>query len=219
VPESSAGDFLSGTNGAFRRRDRRATSADKKTGDEMSRTRKNWTVVILGTLLLPLLIWAVDNPLKNAKVGEHIEFSMITETMGTKMEMKMKQTVIAKDEVSVTLRTVSTAMGKEMPPQDSKIMLNQPYEPYKTGFTDAVVTPLGDGNETITVGGKSYACHWVKVKIVATKPMAVNSTTTVWSCKDVPVSGMVRMVTDSTMKMGEKDMTTKMTMELVSAGK
>lgn len=185
----------------------------------MSRTKKFWVAGILGVLLLPVLIWAVDNPLKNAKVGEHIEFVMITETMGTKMEMKMKQTVVAKDEVSVTLRTETTAMGKTMPAQDTKIMLNQPYEPYKAGFTDAVVTPLGEGNETITVGGKAYACHWAKVKIVATKPMAVESTTTVWSCKDVPVSGMVKMVTDSTMKMGEKDMVTKMTMELVSAGK
>lgn len=185
----------------------------------MSRTMKSWAVVILVALSLPTLIWAADNPLKNAKVGEHIEFVMITETMGAKMEMKMKQTVIARDEVSVTLRTVMTTMGKEMPAQDSKIMLNQPYEPYKQGFTDAVVTPLGEGNETITVGGKPYACHWAKVKVVATKPTAVEATTTVWSSKDVPVSGMVRMVTESTMKMEGKAMNTKMTMELVSAGK
>jgi hypothetical protein len=98
-------------------------------------------------------------------------------------------------------------------------MLNQPYEPYKAGLSDATVTPLGEGNETITVGGKPYSCHWVKVKIVTTKPTAMTGTTTVWSCKDVPVSGMVKMTTDSAIKMNGKDMNTKMTMELVAASK
>lgn len=161
----------------------------------------------------------VDNPLKNAQVGEYVDFKMITESMGTKTEMQMKQSVVAKDEVSVTLRTETTAMGQKMPPQDAKIMLNQPYEPYKAGYTDAVVTPLGEGDETITAGGKSYDCHWAKVKVVATNPTAVESVTTVWSCKDIPVNGMAKMTSDSTMKMGAQTMNTKMTMELVSAGK
>lgn len=160
----------------------------------------------------------VDNPLKNAKVGQYIKFKMTTETMGTKTQMEMKQTVIAKDDISVTLRTETTAMGMKMPPQDSKILLNQPYEPYKQGFSDAVVTPLGEGNEQITVGGKTYNCHWAKVKVTASKPTAVDSITTVWSSPDVPVNGMVKMVTDSTTKMGQNAMVTKMTMELVEAG-
>jgi len=176
-------------------------------------------LALLGALLLPLLVLAVDNPLKNARVGEFIEFKMITEAMGTQMEMKMKQTVVAKDDVSVTLRTESTMMGKEMPAQDNKIMLDQPFEPYTQGLTDAVVTPLGEGDETITVGGKSYDCHWAKVKVVTTKPAAVEAVSTVWTCKDVPVNGMVRMVTDSAMKMGEQTMNSKMTMELTGAGK
>jgi hypothetical protein len=86
----------------------------------MRRTRMNLTMVILGALLLSIMILAADNPLKNAKVGQFIEFNMTTETMGNKMEMKMKQTVVAKDDVSVTLRTETTAMGQKMPPQDHK---------------------------------------------------------------------------------------------------
>jgi len=175
--------------------------------------------VVLGALLLPLLIWAADNPLKNAKVGEWIEFVTHTEAMGTKMEMQMKQTVVAKDATSITLRTESTMNGTKMPPQDTKIMLDQPYEPYTKGFSDAVVTPLGEGTETITVGGKAYACHWAKVKVVATKPTAVDATTKVWTCKDVPVSGMVRMETESAMKAGTQIMNTKMTMEMTGSGR
>lgn len=159
-----------------------------------------------------------DNPLKNAKVGQFLEFRTVTEAMGTKSEIQTKQTVIAKDDVSVTLRTEITAMGMKMPPQESKYMLNQPYEPYKAEGTDAVVTPLGEGDETITAGGKSYSCHWAKVKVVASKPAPLTSTTTVWSCKDIPVTGMAKMITDSTMEMQGKTMDSKMTMELISAG-
>jgi len=186
----------------------------------MERMKKICAMLMLGALvLLPILMWAADNPLKNAKVGEYVEYKTTTDAAGNKTETKMKQTVIAKDDVSVTLRTVMTMNGKEMPPQDTKIMLNQPYEPYKAGYTDAVVTPMGEGNETIMIGGKSYACHWVKVKVVATKPVAVTMTSTVWSCKDVPVHGMVKMTMDMTMKMGAKDMTSKTTSELLGAGK
>ncbi|GEM_PF-1282551 len=160
----------------------------------------------------------VDNPLKNAKVGDYVKFRTTTETMGIKTQMETKQTVVAKDEISVTLRTETTAMGMKMPPQDSKIMLNQPYEPYKTGYTDAVVTPLGQGNETITVGGKSYHCRWNKVKVVASHPVSLESISTVWSCPDVPVNGMVKMITDSTTRVGQNKMTTKMVMELIEAG-
>ncbi len=160
-----------------------------------------------------------DNPLKKAQVGEFIKFKMTTESMGTKTEMQMKQTVVAKDDVSVTLRTETTAMGMKMPPQDVKIMLNQPYEPYKQGLTDAVVTPMGEGDETITVGGKPYACHWAKVKVVVSKPSAIESVTTVWTCPEVPVNGMVKMVTDSTMNAGGNTIQSKMTMDLVETGK
>mgnify|MGYP005858503761 FL=1 len=158
-----------------------------------------------------------DNPLKIAKVGDYIKFRMTTQTMGSKIQMEMKQTVIAKDDVSITLRTETTASGIKMPPQDSRIMLNQPYEPYKQGFPDAIVTPIGEGSETLNVGGKSYNCKWVKVKVVSLKPTPIEAVTTVWSSSDVPVTGMVKMVTSSTTNLSGNKMTTKMTMDLLEA--
>jgi hypothetical protein len=185
----------------------------------MNRMLKTCAVLAIGALLLPLVARAEENPLKNAKVGEWVEFVTTSATMGSKMEMKTKQTVVAKDDVSVTLRTLMTMMGMQQPPQDVKIMLNQPYQPYTQGFSDAVVTNLGEGNETITVGGKSYACHWTKVKVVATKPAPVQSTSKVWSSKSVPVTGLVKMESESVMTMGGNTMTTTMTMQLTGSGK
>ncbi len=189
----------------------------------MTRTKRIAVAVALGVLLLPVLSWmaqgAGNNPLKNAHVGDWVEFATHTGAMGQQMEMKTKQTVVAKDATSITLRTETTMMGHTMPPQDVKIPLNRSYEPYAAGLTDAKVTPLGEGNETLKVGGKSYACHWVKVKVAATKPQPMEGTTKVWTCPDVPVTGVVKMETESTMTVGGKSMPTQMTMELIGSGR
>lgn len=161
---------------------------------------------------------ADENPLKNAKVGDWVELANRTETMGQTMTMQMKQSVVAKDETSVTLRTEVTMGGMKMPGQDVKVPFNQPYEPYKQNLTDAKVTSLGEGDETITVGGKSYKCHWSKVKVTAAQPQPIEMTAKVWTCKDVPVHGMVRMESEGTMKMGDQGMTMKTSMELVGSG-
>ena len=187
----------------------------------MKRTMRTYAAVILGFLFITMMGWAMDNPLKDAKVGEWLQFASHTEVMGQKRETKMKLTVVAKDAVSVTLRTVIDMgiMGREMPPQDVKIMLDKPYEPLKSGSSDAVTTQLGEGYETIIVGGKSYACHWIKVKTVETKPLAMESISTVWGCKDVPVNHMVKMESEATTTRGGKVLTTKTTMELIDASR
>lgn len=189
----------------------------------MKLTMRIAAAVVLGVLCLPVLSLAAraadENPLKNAKVGQWIEYVMRTEAMGQKMEMQTKQSVVAKDDTSVTLRMETTMMGQKMPGQDMKIPLDKPYEPYAQNqdLADAKVTPLGDGQETITLGGKSYDCRWVKVKVVASKPQAVEVTSKVWSCTKVPVTGVVRMETQSVMTMEGQAMTTSMAMELTGA--
>ena len=180
---------------------------------------KTCAVTILGTLVLSLQAVAADNPYKSAKVGEWVETVSTSETMGGKMEMKMKRTVVAKDAVSVTLRTVATMMGREMPPQDAKIMFDQPYQPYVQGDSDAKVTTLDEGDETITVSGKSYKCNWAKVKVVATKPMPMESTVKAWSSKDIPLGGIVKMESESVMSMEGTTMNSKTTMTLTGFGR
>ena len=185
----------------------------------MKRTMRTYTAVILGFLFITMMGWAMDNPLKDAKVGEWLQFASHTEVMGQKRDTKMKLTVVAKDAVSVTLRTVIDMGGGEMPPQDVKFILDKPYEPIKSGSSDAVTTQLGEGYETIIVGGKSYACHWIKVKTVETKPLALESISTVWGCKYVPVNHMVKMESEATTTRGGKVLTTKTITELIDASR
>ena len=172
-------------------------------------------------LWLAVSVSAADNPFKTAKVGDWVEYATTTGGMGHDMQMTTKQTVVAKDDTSVTLRNEATAMGQKMPPHDVKIPFDKPYEPYKSSSaaTDATTTLIGEGNETITVGGKPYACHWVKMKVVATKPAPTNGTVKVWSCSDVPAGGMVKMEMENEMKVEKQTMTTTMVMELKGFGR
>lgn len=183
----------------------------------MNLFRKCFLIAVM--VFMALMLLAVDNPLKNAKIGQFVEYKMVTETMGMKTEMKMKQTVIGKDNVSVTLRNETEAMGQKMPPQEIKIMLDQPYEPYKTGLKDAKVTILNQGDETVIVNGKKYDCHFVKVKVVASSPNQITAVSTVWSSNEVPVTGIVKMVSESTMNMSGQSMVSKTTMEILSSSK
>lgn len=178
-----------------------------------------WLVALV--ILLSVAAAASDNPYKTAKVGEWIEFAMTTSVMGQNMQMKTKQTVIARDATSVTIKTETWMGGQQLPSSEQKILLDKPFEPYNADpkMTDAVVTPMGTGSETLTVGGKAYACKWAKVHIVSTKPMPMDGITKVWSSNDVPMSGVVKMETNTTMKMGDKEMTSTMTMELTGFGK
>lgn len=173
-------------------------------------------------LCLTVAVSAADNPYKNAKVGDWVEYTTTTTAMGHNMQMTSKQTVIAKDETSVTIRTEMTAMGQKMPPQEMKIPFNQPYDPSRMmahAETDAKSTIVGEGSETITVGGKAYACHWVKMKVTATKPQHTDGTIKVWNTADVPAGGMVKMEMDNKMAMGEQTMSTTMVMELTGFGR
>lgn len=158
---------------------------------------------------------AVANVLKDAEVGEWLEYAVRTDATPQAAEMKARQTVTAKDAHWVTLKTTG-----DLGTHDLKISLGMPYLPYMpVGETDATSTKLKEGKETITVRGKPYACSWVQVKVLATKPTPTDCVTKVWTCKDVPVTGVVKLESLSSATVKGKTVTSKLTMELVGSGK
>lgn len=173
---------------------------------------------VMAMLLLPALAQGVgDNPLKNAKVGEWIEYKM-TNSMMAGMSTKMKQTVVAKDATSVTLRIDTEMMGQKQS-TTTKIPLDQPYEPHKIGQPEGVsITLLGTGTETITVGGKSYACTWSKAKVVMAKEKT-EMVSKVWVSKDAPLTGVVKSESDMSTSQQGQNFSMKMFMELTGSGK
>jgi hypothetical protein len=139
-----------------------------------------------------------ENPYKNAKVGDWIEYKT-TVTLGeVKVPGTMKMVVADKNEKEVTLKTVLTAAGMEVPAPDMKVDLTKPYDPLATANlpngTDAKVEKLGEGKEKIKVGGKEHDAEWTKMKVTG-KAQGIDMTgdVKVWTSKMVPLGGMVKM--------------------------
>jgi hypothetical protein len=138
-----------------------------------------------------------DNPFKKAKVGDYVAYKMTTSVMGKDLAMDMKQTVSAKDEMEVTLKTAITFMGNELPSQTTKIDLTKPYDPAAAaiqGNKQGKFEKTGEGKDKIKVGAKTYECTWLAGKVVAeAKGQKIESDVKLWFTKTVPLTGLLKM--------------------------
>lgn len=142
-----------------------------------------------------------DNPFRNSKVGDWIEYKMT----GQLMSGKTKMTVTSKDdkELAYEIAGTFTMNGKEMtaPLQKQIIDLTKSYDPIVAANLKAsgVKTErLGEGAEKLKVGGREYDAKWIKTKTTATaNNITIVSEGKMWFCKDVPLSGLVKMETST----------------------
>jgi len=161
---------------------------------------------------------APANPYQNTKVGDYASYKMKVSVGPVNLEGVTTQTVTARTDKEVTVKTTATVNGMEAPPQEQKIDLTKPYDPTKVGGlpmgTEATVTKGKDGAEKVKVGTKEYETTWTNYTVKAKAAgMDIDSDVKVWNAKDVPM-GMVKM--EMTAKVGTTDM--KMSMELSEFG-
>ena len=144
----------------------------------------------------------MENPYKNAKIGDYVGYKMTTSAAGKDFEMSMKQTVSAKSDTEVTLKTDVMFMGNALPSMDTKIDLTKPFnfaDAVTKGKTKGKFEKTGEGKEKIKVGDKTYDCTWITGKVAAeAKGMKIDSDVKVWMSKSVPMSGMVKLEMKST---------------------
>jgi len=156
-----------------------------------------------------------ENPFKNSKVGDWVEYK----TSGAAFSGKTKMTITANDgkEVAYEVEGSFTANGIEMkaPVQKLKVDLTKPWDEIGAANMKALnlkIDTVGEGKEKLKLGDKEYDTKWKKLKATSTfNGMEMVSEYKMWYCKDVPVSGLVKMVT----QVG----TTQITLELTGSGK
>jgi hypothetical protein len=106
---------------------------------------------------------------------------------------ELAYTVTAKSDTKLTLRIEQTVGGRKGPPTEQVIDLEGPYPPVKQkdpkDETKTVIGKLGAGKGTPAIGGKTYDCDWAKAGTTITIKggMTLESVSTVWHCKDVPL--------------------------------
>lgn len=161
---------------------------------------------------------AAENPYAMANVGDFVKYKMVTEAMGQTTESTITMTVTAKDENEVTLSSVVEAMGQTMPATEMKISLTQPYD-QAMWLQGQNIEKLAEAAETVMVGENSYDTMMTEYKYTMEQGGTVmEANTKSWIAKNVPLGGMVKLITTTTMDMGGQPMTTTMTMELVEVG-
>jgi hypothetical protein len=141
----------------------------------------------------------VENPFQKAHVGDWVEYRMT----GPNMEGKTKMTVVAKDDKAVAYEVAATFSfaGREMvaPVQKLRIDLTKPYDPIVAANlqrTGVKFEKSGEGQGTVVAGGKQFDAKWTQWKAsTTTNGMTVVTDYKLWLSKDVPLSGMVRMIT------------------------
>ncbi len=129
---------------------------------------------------------ADEEKYKSAKVGDWIS----EKKAGLGKDREIKRTVVAKDARHVTVKEETTVDG-ETSVDETKYRLDKTFElPYASG---AKVEAVAEGEETLRVGEKDYACKWTQVKVTwELDGQARTSESKTWRCKDVPFGGVVK---------------------------
>lgn len=165
-----------------------------------------WLLVLawLGPMPAAARAQSADNPFTKAKVGQWAEYSATI----AGQTMTMRQTLTAKDKkvatVKVELKVGPNAMGaskQEIPldkPLDFAQLQRATSGAQARGKTD--VKEINRGQETIDVGGKKYACTWVKFQSkTEVGAQKVEGTFTVWTSPEAPLSGLVRLQVENSL--------------------
>ncbi len=128
---------------------------------------------------------ADDTRYASARVGDWIAQTLTGVSAG-----EVRRTVVAKDAKFATIKEETTRGGETLV-EETKYRLDKTYE--LAAAPGAQDEKLGEGDETLRVGDRDYACHWVHVKRtwdMGGQPR--HSDIKIWRCKDVPFGGIVR---------------------------
>jgi hypothetical protein len=138
-----------------------------------------------------------ENPYKRSKVGDSATYKVTLKIAQINIEGTLTQTVIAKDESKVKVKTTGTVGGGDIQPQEQDIDLTKPFDPTKVPGNPAganvKVEKTKDGTERVKAGSKEYECKWESFKLQASAMgMEFESVIKVWQGKDMAIP-MVKM--------------------------
>lgn len=144
---------------------------------------------------------ADDNPYKRSEVGDWVSYkSEVQLPNGQKVSTTLKQIVKAKDDKEVTIAIETQSGNMKLPAREIKVRLDQPYDPATSirqmgGNNKA--EKIDEGTETVKIDNQFYPCQWVKMKIsVDAAGQKFETTSKVWTSKEIPVGGLVKMETE-----------------------
>jgi len=141
-----------------------------------------------------------------------MQANSVTKAQGMEIASRMSMTTTLKsltaDKAVLQIVTEMEVNGRKMtmPAQTQEAPAKVAKGSSTTQPAGVTVTKVAEGDEEITVAGKTYKCHWVQNKMSSAR---MEATSKVWNCDKIP-GGMAKMVTNTT-----KPMTATTTMEVL----
>jgi hypothetical protein len=158
--------------------------------------RIRWCSIAIVASLAPLTAPGqekIDNPLKNAKLGDFADYKVTLKADGRISEVIMKKKVIAKSDTEVTLNITASEMGKSRSPEEEKVDLTKPYNPLGVMGRAHKFEKTGEGKEKLKIGDKTYDCNWITGKQDRPEAPVGVPDVKVWYSQSVPVMGIVKV--------------------------
>ena len=164
----------------------------------MTGSTSSRVLCFLGIALLCTGVLA-QTPGRDAKVGDWVLMKQSGMQKGESFTVQVKQTLLAKDQTTATIKLEISQGEKVLSSKENKIPLAQLRDPTKIvpRSSKTKVEKQKTGKESIELNGKTLACDWVELKVsseVAGKPF--ESSSKVWLSPDVPLNGLVKMEND-----------------------
>ena len=94
----------------------------------------------------------LENPYKNAKVGDTLNYKINVKNVAGTASSTLKQIITGKTEKEVTIKSVAKVLGKEQPAVVMKIDLTKDFDPILTLMKGAKAEKLKVGLDKVKVG-------------------------------------------------------------------
>jgi hypothetical protein len=168
----------------------------------MKRTRVIILAFTLAAAAAGLAFAQAAHPLSRAGEGDWAKYSVTVDNSTTPfLSVKDQQrwrAVSGVSEAGVRIDNYTFMLGQRMTMGPSWIEFGKPFEPVFEISSGAKIEVVSSGPESLTVSGKTYACTKTVRKVsratnAETLQTGWNGTSTVWTCPDVPVGGVVKI--------------------------
>lgn len=144
-------------------------------------------------LLTASTLGAQDGGLARFRVGDWT----ITRTFGPGKVTSSKQTLIAVDETTATVKFENLFDGLPQPPTERKIALSELSDPKNLvprAGAEVKVETLNKGKEVLTIKGDKVSCEWIEVNRTGNaKGRTIVTSAKIWTSGDVPIFGFVKI--------------------------
>lgn len=130
----------------------------------------------------------------DVRVGDWVSYETTVQSPAGEITTTVKETVKSKTAAAITKQVDTVMAGRKMSREVTVPLasLTSPSAAQGAGYEK-----VAEGDENVTAGGKTYACHWIQGRVTVGDRKTESK---VWICGQVPLGGIVKMETSGAVR-------------------